>query len=92
MVLQQAGGPLKLPGSVSDLSIIGADMYATLYAATTESEHGEFAIKHTLSRKVCDFIEAGMKPKDTCEDALLMVLRNLQFLQWTEREISEAQP
>ena len=70
-----SGWPIRLPGRVSDSSVIGAGLYATPSAAATASGQGEFAIKHTLSRKVCDFIEPCMKPKDACEEALLMVLR-----------------
>lgn len=70
-----SGWALRLPGRVADSSILGAGTYATPFAASSSTGLGEHAIRHNLTRKVCDYIEDGMNPKDACEESLSMMLR-----------------
>lgn len=70
-----SGWALRLPGRVADSSVLGAGNYATPLAASSSTGLGEYSIKHNLTRKVCDFIEDGMSPKDACEESLSLMLR-----------------
>lgn len=70
-----SGWALRLPGRVSDSSVLGAGTYATPNAASSSTGLGEYSIKHNLTRKVCDFIEEGMSPTDACEESLELMLK-----------------
>jgi beta-aspartyl-peptidase (threonine type) len=70
-----SGWALRLPGRVADSAVLGAGTYATPYAASSSTGLGEYSIKHNLTRKVCDFIEEGMTPKDACEESLELMLK-----------------
>jgi beta-aspartyl-peptidase (threonine type) len=67
---------LRLPGRVADSSVLGAGTYATPFAASSSNGLGEYSIKHNLIRKVCDFVEERMSPKDACEESLELMLKH----------------
>jgi N4-(beta-N-acetylglucosaminyl)-L-asparaginase len=64
---------MHFPGRVADTGIIGAGTYANRVAAATATGVGEVAIRHALSKKVCDLVESGFSPNQACESALLEV-------------------
>jgi isoaspartyl peptidase/L-asparaginase-like protein (Ntn-hydrolase superfamily) len=69
-----SGWPLRLPGRVSDSSVIGAGTYATKYGAASCTGMGEYVIKHNLTRQVCDYLEQGYSPTEACEASLKKML------------------
>jgi len=66
-----SGWPLRFPGRVADSSVIGAGTYATGKAAASATGVGETAIRHCLTREVCELVEGGKTPTEACEAALL---------------------
>jgi len=66
-----SGWPLRFPGRVADSSIIGAGTYATRKAAASATGVGETAMRHCLTKKVCELVEGGKTPTEACEAALL---------------------
>jgi isoaspartyl peptidase/L-asparaginase-like protein (Ntn-hydrolase superfamily) len=70
-----SGLPLRLPGRVSDSSVIGAGTYASEDGAASATGIGEFVIRHNLTRKVCDYLGEGYGPTEACEESLRQMLR-----------------
>jgi isoaspartyl peptidase/L-asparaginase-like protein (Ntn-hydrolase superfamily) len=70
-----SGLALRLPGRVADSSVIGAGNYADSSGASSCTGLGEIAIRHGLTRGVCDLIELGVPPTEACETALKNMLR-----------------
>jgi isoaspartyl peptidase/L-asparaginase-like protein (Ntn-hydrolase superfamily) len=70
-----SGWALRLPGRVSDSSVIGAGNYACPSGASSSTGLGEYAIKHNLTRKVCDRLEEGYSPTEACEETLRQMLK-----------------
>jgi isoaspartyl peptidase/L-asparaginase-like protein (Ntn-hydrolase superfamily) len=70
-----SGPPLRLPGRVSDSSVIGAGTYATPAGASSATGEGEYAIKYNLTRRVCDLMGEGHSPTEACERALKEMLK-----------------
>lgn len=68
-----SGWPLRFPGRVADSSVIGAGTYATGKAAATATGVGETAMRHCLTKKVCELVEEGKTPTEACEAALLQM-------------------
>jgi len=66
-----SGWPLRFPGRVADSSIIGAGTYATKKAAASATGVGETAMRHCLTKEVCELVEEGKTPIEACEAALL---------------------
>jgi isoaspartyl peptidase/L-asparaginase-like protein (Ntn-hydrolase superfamily) len=66
-----SGWPLRFPGRVADSSIIGAGTYATGKAAASATGVGETAMRHCLTKEVCELVEGGKTPVEACEAALL---------------------
>ena len=71
-----SGLALRLPGRVADSSVIGAGTYATSSGASSCTGLGEIAIRHGLTRGVCDQIDKGASPTEACETTLKNMLRN----------------
>lgn len=71
-----SGWALRLPGRVSDSSVIGAGTYANKFGGASSTGMGEIAIRHNLTRQVCDYLEQGYHPKEACEESLKKMLRN----------------
>jgi N4-(beta-N-acetylglucosaminyl)-L-asparaginase len=70
-----SGLPIHLPGRVADSSVIGAGTFASESGAASSTGIGEYVIRHTLSRKVCDYIEERSSPTEACEKALLQMIQ-----------------
>ncbi|MDG7001821.1 MAG: isoaspartyl peptidase/L-asparaginase, partial [Nitrososphaerota archaeon] len=70
-----SGWALRLPGRVSDSSVLGAGTYATPHAASSATGMGEYAIKHNLTRTVCDYIQEGFSPQEACEESIKLMLK-----------------
>ena len=70
-----SGWALRLPGRVADSSVIGAGTYATPAGASSSTGLGEIAIRHGLTRTVCNFLGEGYPPTEACEAALKKMLR-----------------
>ena len=71
-----SGWALRLPGRVADSSVIGAGTYATSAGASSSTGLGEIAIRHGLTRSVCNLLEEGYPPTEACEAALKKMLRS----------------
>lgn len=71
-----SGWALRLPGRVADSSVIGAGTYATPAGASSCTGLGEIAIRHSLTRTVCDQLEEGYSPNEACEFTLKRMLKN----------------
>jgi isoaspartyl peptidase/L-asparaginase-like protein (Ntn-hydrolase superfamily) len=69
-----SGWALRLPGRVADSSVIGAGTYATPAGASSSTGLGEIAIRHGLTRSVCNFLGEGYAPTEACEAALKKML------------------
>ena len=70
-----SGLPLRLPGRVADSSVIGAGTYASEYGAASSTGIGEYVIKHSLTRVVCESMGEGLDPTAACEEALSQMIR-----------------
>jgi L-asparaginase / beta-aspartyl-peptidase len=70
-----SGLPLRLPGRVADSSVIGAGTYASRFGASSCTGLGEIAIRHGLTRGVCDLLEEGVPPTEACETVLKNMLK-----------------
>jgi len=70
-----SGWALRLPGRVADSSVIGAGTYATPAGASSSTGLGEIAIRHGLTRSVCNFLGEGYHPTEACEAVLKRMLR-----------------
>jgi isoaspartyl peptidase/L-asparaginase-like protein (Ntn-hydrolase superfamily) len=71
-----SGWALRLPGRVADSSVIGAGTYATPAGASSSTGLGEIAIRHGLTRTVCNFLGEAYSPTEACEAALKKMLRS----------------
>jgi len=69
-----SGWAMRLPGRVSDSSVIGAGTYATKTAAASSTGLAETNLRHCLAKSVCELVEDGFSPNEACEAALLRVL------------------
>jgi len=74
-----SGWAFRLPGRVADSSIIGAGTYANRKAAASATGIGETAMRHCLTKGVCDLVQAGMSPTEACETELRKVLSLEKF-------------
>jgi isoaspartyl peptidase/L-asparaginase-like protein (Ntn-hydrolase superfamily) len=71
-----SGWALRLPGRVADSSVIGAGTYASPAGASSSTGLGEIAIRHGLTRAVCDLLGDGYSPTEACETILKKMLKN----------------
>jgi len=71
-----SGLPLRLPGRVADSSVIGAGTYASEHGAASSTGIGEYVIKHSLTRMVCEKMGEGLGPTEACEKALSNMLKS----------------
>ena len=74
-----SGWAMRFPGRVADSSVIGAGNYANRIAAASSTGIGETAIKHCITKSICDLVEAGMSPQDACETAVQKMLSRERF-------------
>lgn len=98
--ISTGGTALTLRGRVGDVPILGAGVYAGPRGAVAATGTGERIIEATLSRRVYDWIAAGMSPADAAQRAVdelantggvgLIVLGERDMAAATDREMSWA--
>jgi len=74
-----SGWAMRFPGRVADSSVIGAGTYANRTASASSTGIGETAIRHCLTKGICDLVEDGLSPTEACETALLKMLSREKF-------------
>ncbi|MGQ9726359.1 MAG: isoaspartyl peptidase/L-asparaginase family protein [Candidatus Bathycorpusculaceae bacterium] len=68
------GFPLKLPGRIGDSPLIGCGTYADNQAgACSATGVGEIAIRLTLAKIVCNYMESGKTAQEAVEMAIRLV-------------------
>lgn len=68
------GFPLKLPGRIGDSPLIGCGTYADNNAgACSATGVGEIAIRLTLAKTTCNFMESGKPAQEAVEQAIKLV-------------------
>jgi len=68
------GFPLKIPGRIGDSPLIGCGTYADNRAgACSATGVGEIAIRLTLSKTVCSYMESGKTAQEAVEEAIRLV-------------------
>jgi beta-aspartyl-peptidase (threonine type) len=72
------GFPLKLPGRVGDVPLIGCSTYASGLAGVSITGHGEVVMKHLLAKGLCDDIGEGEDTQKTIENAVRTISREEQ--------------
>jgi beta-aspartyl-peptidase (threonine type) len=61
----------KLPGRVGDSPLVGSGAYADNWtAAVSATGHGEDLMRVVISKRVCDFVGAGLSAQSACESAI----------------------
>lgn len=74
------GFPLKLPGRVGDVPLIGCSTYASNNGGgVSMTGHGETIMKHLLAKRIVDEMEKGKNAQTAVEDAI-------RFLNKVEQE------
>lgn len=72
------GFPLKLPGRIGDSPLIGCGTYAdNQTGACSATGVGEIAIRLTLAKTVCNYMEQGMKAQEAVESAIKLVNKRI---------------
>lgn len=72
------GFPLKLPGRIGDSPLIGCGTYADNQAgACSATGVGEIAIRLTLAKTVCNYMENGKTAQEAVEMAINLVNKRL---------------
>lgn len=66
------GGTLnKRPGRVGDSPLVGSGAYADNWtAAVSATGHGEALMRVVISKRVCDFVAAGLSAQAACDAAI----------------------
>ncbi len=61
----------KLPGRVGDSPLVGSGAYADNWtAAVSATGYGEALMRVVISKRVCDFVGAGLSAQSACESAI----------------------
>jgi len=61
----------KLPGRVGDSPLVGSGAYADNWtAAVSATGYGEALMRVVISKRVCDFVGAGLSAWSACESAI----------------------
>lgn len=61
----------KLPGRVGDSPLVGSGAYADNWtAAVSATGYGEALMRVVISKRVCDFVGAGLTAQSACEAAI----------------------
>ena len=64
----------KLPGRVGDSPLVGSGAYADNWtAAVSATGHGEDLMRVVISKRVCDFVAAGLSAGSACESAIRLL-------------------
>jgi isoaspartyl peptidase/L-asparaginase-like protein (Ntn-hydrolase superfamily) len=74
-----SGWAMRFPGRVADSSVIGAGTYANRTASASSTGIGETAMRHCLTKDICDLVEEGLSPTEACETALLKMMSLEKF-------------
>lgn len=65
------GTPNKRPGRVGDSPLVGSGAYADNWtAAVSATGYGEALMRVVISKRVCDFVGAGLSAQAACESAI----------------------
>lgn len=65
------GTEKKLPGRVGDSPLVGSGAYADNWtAAVSATGDGEELMRVVISKRVCDFVGAGLSAQSACESAI----------------------
>lgn len=68
------GFPLKLPGRVGDVPLIGCSTYASNHiGGVSITGHGEVVMRYLLAKKVCDTIAEGQEAQEAVENTIKFV-------------------
>jgi beta-aspartyl-peptidase (threonine type) len=67
------GTPFKIAGRVGDAPIFGAGGYADEFGGTSATGVGEYSLRVMLSKRVVDYIAAGMDAQTAAEAAMTYV-------------------
>ena len=69
----------KQPGRVGDSPLVGSGAYADNWtAAASATGHGEALMRVVISKRVCDFVAAGLPAQQACEAALQVLTERVQ--------------
>jgi beta-aspartyl-peptidase (threonine type) len=66
------GPPLKMPGRVGDVPLIGCGTYACNAGGAVLTGHGEVMIRLVLAKKACDLMEEGVPAQRVAERIVRM--------------------
>lgn len=70
------GGPLKLPGRVGDVALVGCGLYAENGAGgAVLTGNGEVFIRYLVAKMAVDFMKAGMRAQEAAEATLQEVAK-----------------
>jgi len=69
----------KQPGRVGDSPLVGSGAYADNWtAAASATGHGEALMRVVISKRVCDFVAAGLPAQQACEAAIQVLTDRVQ--------------
>jgi len=69
----------KRPGRIGDSPLVGSGAYADNWtAAASATGHGEALMKIVISRRVCEFVAAGLPARDACHAAIRVLAERVQ--------------
>ncbi|MGW8319263.1 MAG: isoaspartyl peptidase/L-asparaginase family protein [Candidatus Promineifilaceae bacterium] len=73
------GTAKKLPGRVGDSPLVGSGAYADNWtAAVSATGHGEDLMKIVASKRVCDFVGAGLSAQQACQATIGVLSERVQ--------------
>lgn len=69
----------KQPGRVGDSPLVGSGAYADNWtAAASATGHGEALMRVVISKRVCDFVAAGLPAQQACDAAMQVLAERVQ--------------
>lgn len=69
----------KQPGRVGDSPLVGSGAYADNWtAAASATGHGEALMRIVISKRVCEFVAAGLPAQQACEAAMQVLTERVQ--------------
>lgn len=69
---------LKKPGRIGDTPLVGSGAYAdNWHGAASATGHGEALMKILISKRVCDFVAAGLSAALACEAAVQVLAQRV---------------
>lgn len=68
------GGPMKMPGRVGDVPLIGCGIYAdNRSGAAVFTGHGEVYCKHLAAKAICDDMRRGLTAQEAADKLIAML-------------------